>query len=224
MDKRALSSRQWQWWDRDEWQCRRSTVQSSPLFHLAESFPVWHTSSIQAITYYNHADRVVVLLLLLLRCAGHGWHHSAKRGWADIILAVSLSPPFLSLSFSTASLLWLVISAKSPPLVRSFVHRPDGLPVSAHWLHSFLPSHLIYAEIYKYQRYPFYPQREKLLDGKLNGSARKKLRLRRDFNVIHECARIALILERRGNDKAHLPLVFHVIKYYGWEPLQALHL
>ncbi|KYN17701.1 hypothetical protein ALC57_10070 [Trachymyrmex cornetzi] len=64
-------------------------------------------------------------------------------------------------------------------------------------------------------RYPFYPQREKLLDGKLNGSARKKLRLRRDFNVIRECARIALILERRGNDKAHLPLVFHVIKHYG---------
>ncbi|KYQ58217.1 hypothetical protein ALC60_02637 [Trachymyrmex zeteki] len=63
-------------------------------------------------------------------------------------------------------------------------------------------------------RYPFYPQREKLLDGKLNGSARKKLRLRRDFNVIRECARIALILERRGNDKAHLPLVFHVIKHY----------
>lgn len=119
--------------------------------------------------------------------------------------------PFLSLSFSTASLLWLVISAKSPPLVRSFVRRPDGLPVSAHWLHSFLPSHLIYAEIYKYQRYPFYPQREKLVAGELNGSARKKLRLRRDFNVIRECARIALILERRGNDKAHLPLVLHVI-------------
>lgn len=37
----------------------------SPLFHLAESFPVWHTSSIQAITYYNHADRVLLLLLLL---------------------------------------------------------------------------------------------------------------------------------------------------------------
>ncbi|KAF7395507.1 hypothetical protein HZH68_009557 [Vespula germanica] len=37
---------------------------SSPLFHLAESFPVWHTSSIQAITYYNDADRVVVLLAM----------------------------------------------------------------------------------------------------------------------------------------------------------------
>lgn len=30
--------------------------------------------------------------------------------------------------------------------------------------------------------------------------------------MIRECARIALILERRGNDKAHLLLVFRVIK------------
>lgn len=34
-----------------------------PLFHLAESFPVWHTSSIQAITYYNHADRCCCVVL-----------------------------------------------------------------------------------------------------------------------------------------------------------------
>jgi len=54
-------------------------VQSSPLFHLAESFPVWHTSSIQAITYYNHANRVVVVVVVV--AAG-----AAVLAMADIIV------------------------------------------------------------------------------------------------------------------------------------------
>lgn len=35
----------------------------------------------------------------------------------------------------------------------------------------------------------------------LNGSARKKLRLKRDFNVLHECVRLALVSEGCGNGK-----------------------
>ena len=39
------------------------------------------------------------------------------------------------------------------------------------------------------------------------------------YDVVDEFSRRlcckALILERRGNDKAHWPLVFHVIKHYG---------